>query len=490
MYSSWWEPICEAKFHPHSYGFRPNRGTKHAIARANFLININKLHYVVDIDIKGFFENVNHAKLIKQLWTLGIRDKNLICVLSKLLKAPVEGMGKQNKGTPKGGIVSPLLSNIVLNEFDWWISSQWETFETKKNYGKVRKNKSGGSYVDQSHKYRALRSTTLKEVYIVRYADDFKLFCRDYKTAQKVFIAVKQWLKERLGLDISPEKSKVINLRKNYSQFLGIMMKAKRKGNGYVTYSHISDKARIKITNSLRERIKEVQKRPDVNSVGRLNATILGMQNYYKVATNVNIDFSSIEFSISKALYNRFRKLFTKDGLISKAYSTYYKGYGRGPTFVRGIAMFPISGVKNEPPSMFIRDICNYTVRGRELINQALQQVDWYTLKYLMENPVRDQSVEYNDNRISRYVAQKGLCQVMKTPLKIGFMHCHHKIPKVLGGTDAYSNLIFLDMNVHRLIHATDLETINRYRHILNPNNKQLGEINKLRKLAGNIIIE
>jgi RNA-directed DNA polymerase len=96
------------------------------------LINKNKLHYVVDIDIKGFFDNVNHGKLLKQVWTLGIQDKRVISILSKMLKAEIKDIGIPDKGTPQGGILSPLLSNIVLNELDWWISSQWETFKTKK----------------------------------------------------------------------------------------------------------------------------------------------------------------------------------------------------------------------------------------------------------------------------------------------------------------------------------------------------------------------
>jgi group II intron reverse transcriptase/maturase len=81
------EPICEAKFHNHSYGFRPNRGTLHAFSRAVTLANKNKLHYVVDVDIKGFFDNVDHGKLLKQLWSLGIRDKQILSIISKLLKA-------------------------------------------------------------------------------------------------------------------------------------------------------------------------------------------------------------------------------------------------------------------------------------------------------------------------------------------------------------------------------------------------------------------
>ncbi len=113
------EPIFEAKFHKHNYGFRPNRSTSHAIARAMSLANKNKLHYVVDIDIKGFFDNVNHGKLLKQMWTLGIRDKRILSIIGRMLKTEIVGEGIPEKGTPQGGILSPLLSNVVLNELDW-----------------------------------------------------------------------------------------------------------------------------------------------------------------------------------------------------------------------------------------------------------------------------------------------------------------------------------------------------------------------------------
>ena len=67
------DPICEAKFHKRSYGFRPLRSTKNALARAYQLAQVSNLHYVVDIDIKGFFDNINHGKLLKQLWSMGIQ---------------------------------------------------------------------------------------------------------------------------------------------------------------------------------------------------------------------------------------------------------------------------------------------------------------------------------------------------------------------------------------------------------------------------------
>jgi len=97
------EPIVEAKFHKHSYGFRPNRSTHHAMARSASLINIGKLHYVLDVDIESFFDCVNHTKLLSQLFTIGIKDSRVLTIISKMLKAPIEGEGIPTKGTPQGG---------------------------------------------------------------------------------------------------------------------------------------------------------------------------------------------------------------------------------------------------------------------------------------------------------------------------------------------------------------------------------------------------
>jgi group II intron reverse transcriptase/maturase len=181
------DPICEAQFSNNSYGFRPNRSCENAIAHCYRLMQLSHFHYVVEFDIKGFFDNVDHPKLIKQMWAMGIRDKKLIYIIRRILKAPVlleDGtMTHPEKGTPQGGIISPLLANIALHEMDMWVDDQWENNPiTKKFPIYIRKN---GSQ-DKTKGHAFMRTTRLKEMNLVRYADDFRIFCRTKKEAVRI----------------------------------------------------------------------------------------------------------------------------------------------------------------------------------------------------------------------------------------------------------------------------------------------------------------
>lgn len=482
------DPICEAKFYNHSYGFRNNRGTHNAISRCMHLMNNNKLHYVVDVDIKGFFNNVNHGKLLKQLWTIGIQDKNLISIISKMLKAEIKGVGIPDKGTPQGGILSPLLSNVVLNELDWWIANQWEEFETEHDYTRKRIMR-GKEVIDKTNKFRTLKNTNLKEMYIVRYADDFKIFCKSYKDAQAIFIAVRLWLKERLGLDINPEKSKITNLRKNYTNFLGFKLKVEPKRNKYVCQSYISNKAKESLKYKFKDRIKKIKSKQTSKNINNYNASVLGAHNYYKIATNVNLDFKKIHYLMSKTLYNQLRKISKNQGKKSKTYEKYYGKYSYKTYYVRDIALFPIAGVIHKSPMNFDQSICNYTVEGRMKVHKALESIDFNILKYLMNNPVLDEGIEFNDNRISLYVGQNGICPISNKALDIGDMEVHHKIKRENGGTDEYSNLVFVRYNIHKLIHATNKAIINKYLNLENLDEKQIEKLNVLRNKIGNYSI-
>ena len=483
------EPICEGKFHRSSYGFRPNRSTHHAIAEMYYNIQVRNLYHIVDIDIKGFFDNVDHGKLLKQMWTLGIRDKSLLCIISKMLKAEIDGIGIPTKGTPQGGILSPLLSNIVLNELDWWISDQFETFKTRKQY-----------YVGNNSEYtkfKALRERSkLKEIYILRYADDFKLFCQTKDMARRAFAATQMWLKERLGLEISPEKSKIIDIRVQSSEFLGLKVstqpprkKKKVKQRKYVVKSHMLDKAKKVCLSLLKRRVVDIQRNPHPGTVRLYNSTVLGYHNYYKVATHVNIDMNEIAFIINKSLHNRLKRKWSKTGIKSETYKKFYKNNYK-TRFIKGIALYPLGDICTTKPIRYNQNKCNYTKVGRDLIHKELSsRFNFSILRYLMNNSYSNKTVELDDNKISRYIAQYGKCQITGTVLTIGDMEIHHIKPQHMGGTDSYKNLMWVTHTVHTLIHSTKQSTIVNYLSLLKPTPKILKKLNDYRLKAGNLTI-
>ena len=486
------EPICEAKFCDTSNGFRPNRGVENALAQAEKHMQTSNLHIVIDIDIKGFFDNVNHGKLLRQIWAMGIHDKKLLCIISAMLKAEVAGIGFPEKGTPQGGIISPLLSNIVLNELDWWITSQWVGMPTRHEYsGKIHET----GTKDQSKKYRELRKTRLKECYIVRYADDFKIFCRKHSDAVKLFEATKAWLKDRLGLDISPEKSKIVNLKHDYSDFLGFRIKVhKGKGNKYVVVSHIAPKALDKIKESAKEKVKAIQhssgEMEEFKVVNDYNSFVMGVHNYYRMATAASPDIQRLAFEIKIAIKNRLQERVQRRS--DQTIPGYAKRYAKSKEirFIGKNILLPIGYIQHHPPIHKKKSVNKYTAAGRAEIHKNLESVDMAILHILMRNPNMNATVEYNDNRISKYVAQQGKCAVTKEHLYLEDILCHPNTPNSLGGGDDYSNLIILHERVHRLVHATQRETISAILQTVQLDKRQLDKLNKLRKSVGNEAIK
>lgn len=474
------EPIAESKFYKHSYGFRPLRSTHHAMARVQYLINQTSLHYVVDIDIKGFFDNINHTLLLKQLWNIGIQDRQVLKIISKMLKAEIDGEGKQTKGTPQGGILSPLLSNIVLNDLDQWVAGQWELFKTnheyKKNYTKLR----------------AIKETNLKEGYIVRYADDFKIMCRDWRTAQKWFHAVRLYLKDRLKLDISPEKSQIVNLRKRKSEFLGFTIWAETKRKKWVAQTGVVDKKIEEIKQNYREKVKDIKREATTKKVLHLNSFILGIHNYFNKATNVNIQFSRIAYDLKKFTYNRLITIgkYEKPFNPPNSYRRFYKNNMR--TYkVAGVYIYPLNDVQHKWNSyVFNQKLTPFTLEGRVQIHQRLKPDIFKEINKLMKSNIPDRTMEYMDNRISRYSMRNGECEITGEFLPAEFVHCHHYKPVNLGGTDEFSNLRILHKDVHRLIHATKDETIKRLIKILKLTDDKIKKVNQYRKFCNLELID
>lgn len=472
------EPICEPKFHNHSYGFRANRSAHHALGRVTSLINISKYHYCVDVDIKGFFDNVNHGKLLKQIWTLGIRDKRLICIISKMLKAEIDGEGVPEKGSPQGGLLSPLLSLIVLNELDWWVSSQWETFQPK------HRNKNGWFQYAKKH-------TRLKSGFIVRYADDFKILCSTYEEAQRFYHSTVDFLNKRLKLEISPEKSKVVNLKKNSSDFLGFKIKVIPKGktkHGYVAKTDMNQKALKKAKTNLKLKVKDIVRHTTTFQIARYNLAVMGMQNYYCVATNIYNNLTEVSYALLPTTRVRFKKIAKLIPFETTSQDFQMKTTGIRPQtkiiMIADTPLLPINGVKHKNPLNFSQDICNFTEHGRSRIHEEIALVTKGEIRILLEYKDTTKSVEFNDNRISVFIAQQGNCYITNRRHSPTDMVCIYKnITET--DRDKYQNLVFVEIPISKAILTESVQQAKMWLMNYGLSSQQKKKLNKIRANYG-----
>ncbi len=227
-------PIFERRFHDDSYGFRPDRNCHQAVER---VLELRRQGYghVLDADISGFFDNLSHRAVMAELSAV-IADGNILRLVEKFLKAGVLEGGKflaTRVGTPQGGVASPLLANIALNLLDWHLHERGFRF--------------------------------------VRYADDFVVLCQSESQAKEARIEVEQLLRERLGLELSSEKTKVTTFREGFA-FLGFDITSQ------------SVQMRAKSVENFKAKTRALTRRShnlDAELVVRLNRLIRGTANYF-----------------------------------------------------------------------------------------------------------------------------------------------------------------------------------------------------------------
>ena len=487
------EPICEAKFHERNNGFRPYRSTQNAIAQCYKMAQLQNLHFVVDVDIVGFFDNIDHAKLIRQLWAFGIQDRKLICIIKQMLKAEIlfgDIVIEPVTGTPQGGILSPLLANVVLNELDWWIAEQWEMFKVKEGKTGLEFNKTDSEgnvlAVDMNQKWKKLRKTTeLKEMYIVRYADDFKIFCRDYYTAKKTMEATKLWLSENLHLQTSDEKSGITNLRKNYTTFLGIKFKVVPKGNKWIVRSHMADKSKERAIVKVREAWKDI-KNPDLEAkldenITKYNAIVMGLHNYFCMASLVSADFAEISFramgKMNGVNHNRRCTPLLRKGEFHSTFLEEKYGKSEQCRWMKERVLLPVGYVQYQYPKYKRRCVNKYIRKYDDAVNC----VSFDVMRHMIEHASDYPTLEMADNAVSRYISQKGKCAVTHEPLSVDDMVCQHIIPPHGYRNDTYMNIILLSKDVSKLVLAESQKSIQRYISRLKLSKEMQEKVNKLR---------
>ena len=240
-------PLYEPHFSNDSYGFRPNRNTHQAVAKALGYVN-SGFQNIVEIDLKAFFDEVDHV-LLMQLLYKKVKCRETLRLLKRWLRAPIEiggKLAKRRKGVPQGSPISPLLSNIMLHELD-------------KEMERLGLN-------------------------FVRYADDFSIYCKTKADASRANRLVIAFLRDKLKLPINTDKSGL--RRPVHLQVLGFgFVPTYRKGEKGKYQLVVTDKK----FKSFKEKLKELTRKTNPMSfderIEKLNPTIRGWLEYFKYAS-------------------------------------------------------------------------------------------------------------------------------------------------------------------------------------------------------------
>lgn len=253
--------VYEPRFLDCSYGFRPGRKAHDAIKRVNDLIMFKRVNYVLDCDIKGFFDNVDHEWLMKFL-EHDIADKNFLRYIVRFLKAGImveNHYEDSSVGTPQGGLISPVLANVYLH----YVLDLW--FE------------------------KAVKSQLKGEAYLVRYADDFIIMFQYEDEARKVYKALIERL-AKFGLEVAEDKTKIIPFGRNSKtkdtfDFLGFTHVNSKTRNGKYSVGHkISKKKKKQFKANLKKWVKENRNMDFLIFMSKLNRKLIGTNNYYSVS--------------------------------------------------------------------------------------------------------------------------------------------------------------------------------------------------------------
>ena len=263
------DQIYEGKFYDFSYGFREGKSCHQAIRVINQLIMTKKVSFIVDADIKGFFDNVDHEWMMKFL-EHDIADKNFLRYIKRFLKAGImEDMQyhESDKGTPQGGLISPICANVYLH----YVLDMW--------FEQVVKNQCKG------------------EAYIVRYADDFICMFQYEHEANTFYTALEARLK-KFNLELAKDKSKIMQFGRFAKQhradgkmdsfdFLGFTHINGRTLKGKYTVTHRTSMKKLKAKKqTVKEWLKDnIHEKPS-DTIARLNRKLVGHYRYYGISGN------------------------------------------------------------------------------------------------------------------------------------------------------------------------------------------------------------
>lgn len=471
------EPIVEAKFNPYSYGFRPLRACKDAIAQISATIRNNKKVkpiYAIEGDIKGFFDNVNHRILINSLFRIGISDKRLLAIIKKMLKAGYfeEGISHNTElGTPQGGILSPLLANVYLNSFDWIVGRMYQTPKLQTKCMTTTKQK--------------LKANGVIPKYLIRYADDWIILTQSEQEANRLLHYLKKYFKHRLKIELSDEKTRVTDLTKDPAKFLGFLIKVEKprptpdKSYRDKLYPKIypdHDKVKKKTSEicAMVKQIKECKGNAEkAIQIETINATIVGAMEYWKIGI-CSRTYTYIDQKVWKTARNTFRKIYPDS--YRKYWITLNKTANRPARhqgYNIGTWAIPVNNLwvgitkaslthSQRLLRLFKQSKTPYTSEGRILIVEdkgkqlPKDRPPMYNTTTLGHAIFKSNiyNFEYYMNREYAFNRDKGKCRVCGKPLNAANRHCHHVDNSLrIEEVNKVPNLAWVHDKCHSMIH-------------------------------------
>ena len=476
------EPICEAKFYPHSYGFRPYRAQKHAIRDIVNVINSatrspDQPVWAVEGDIKGCFDNINHRILLKKIWRIGIHDKRVIKMIQQMLKAGyIEEslMNDTEVGTMQGGILSPLLSNVYLNDFDWFVGRMYMEPHRKCKH--------------KCNDTRRLKWSGVTPKYNYRFADDWVILTSTEQEAYRLKRMLTKYFKAKMKLELSQEKTFVTDLRTEGIHFLGFVVQAERKrktpdpktwtenlvGKPLPDMERLKEKIR-KIADEVREIKKMTERSVQAAQIQRVNSMIIGVAQYLQPSICSHA-FHAIDRRINNTALAVWKKTFPKhyneyqvplkelcnlphrhEGYKSKTFAVPIEGEWFG------ITMAFITHCKYESKP-YDQRMTPYTEEGRRIYSSYRSRSKPLPCDRPSVNTARDIQLsvyaktvfnfEYFMNREYAYNRDKGKCKCCKKPLflddKKFCYHIRKGLP--LEKVNKVQNLIWLCNDCYRMV--------------------------------------
>jgi RNA-directed DNA polymerase len=448
------EPEWEAKFEPNSYGFRPARSC-HDAMKAVYQAVKDGNKYILDADITGCFDNINQEKLLEKIKGLKqVRQQTRAWLKAGVIDWNSHEFQEINKGTPQGGVISPLLANIALHGMETEIkellyANGYRTYYWNNTRGKLDVNS---------------KKNCLEALGIIRYADDFIVTNESKEVIEQAKILIEQWLAER-GLELNQEKTKIVNIKDGFN-FLGFKVRKyevgkhradkdrKHQYTGETIFIEPSKDSYRKHYRKLAEIIDKHKASNVKDLIKELTPVIRGWCNYYQYCSGSRV-FKRMEHLLFLRLKRWATRRHSNKGVewcIRKYFMNHNKTekwrFGEGSVHLKQHNEYPsqvkFTKVKGDK-SPYNGDLKYWNNRIEKYGNLTTRQ------QYLFRK-------------------QKGKCTICQQDFNIfDLLEVDHIIPKCLSGKDEFENLQLIHHHCHDMKTANDL---NSYRLIKNESKK------------------